>query len=35
MFEWNQVADAAYEAAMTEVAPEIQVEDWPDDLWDD
>jgi hypothetical protein len=35
MFNMNQIADAEYEEKMAEVAPEIWVEDWPDDLWDD
>ena len=35
MFNMNQIADAEYEAKMAEVQPEIWVEDWPDDLWDE
>jgi hypothetical protein len=35
MFNMNQIADAEYEEKMTEIAPEIWVEDWPDDLWDE
>ena len=35
MFDMNQIADAEYEEKMAEVAPEILVEDWPDDLWDE
>ena len=35
MFEemMNQMSDYSYESAHDE--PEIWVEDWPDDLWDD
>lgn len=35
MFDMNQIADAEYEAKMAEAQPEIWVEDWPDDLWDE
>ena len=35
MFNMNQIADAEYEAKMAEVQPEIWIEDWPDDLWDE
>lgn len=35
MFEeiMNQMSDHSYESAYDE--PEIWVEDWPDDLWDE
>lgn len=35
MFDWNQIADAEYEARMAETLPEEIEQDWPDDLWDD
>lgn len=37
MFDVDQVADAAYEAALEQYwdCPEAMLEDWPEDLWDD